>query len=109
MVSASRTWEKIRRIEEKILAYAEILASGKNPEAANVITSIPQERLNRELWKSERIRYKQNIVALEEDLRRNVDKLGLKWKQYLADAKQRKIDKQLQAALSLPTEKEKGE
>jgi len=101
MVNEARTVEKIRRMEAKILSYLNALREGRNPLYAHTLTSLTADRLGKDITPNEELRYKQAIRDLRADIEKNLSKIDLSWKDYLADADSRGLKNDLLAAFEL--------
>lgn len=94
MVSPQRTWDKIRRMESKIMAYTVMEKSGKVPLTNEVIT-FHQWRHGQDVMPMEIARAYQAKFDLKQDIIKNLDGIELTWKDYVGKLKERKDDELL--------------
>ena len=94
MVSPQRTWDKIRRMESKIMAYTVMEKSGKVPLTNEIIT-FHQWRHGQDVMPMEIARAHQAKFDLKQDIIKNLDGIELTWKDYVGKLKERKDDELL--------------
>ena len=82
MVSPSRSFEKIKRMESKILAYQLMIESGMIPKANGAIR-FHEVRLGEKALDHELTRAKQAKFDLKQDIIKNLDELDIPWKDYI--------------------------
>ena len=83
MVSPQRRWDKIRRMESKIVAYVAMLDSGKIPLTNEIIT-FHKWRHGQDVMPIEVARAHQAKFDIKEDIIKNLEGMELTWKDYIA-------------------------
>ena len=84
MVSPARRFEKLGRMESKILAYNTMISTGMIPKANGVIR-FHEVRLGEQAMEHELTRAKQALFDLKADINVNLEKFDppISWKDYI--------------------------
>ena len=91
MISPQRRWDKIRRMESKIMAYKIMLDSGTVPKT-NEIINFHKSRWGEEVMDLERARAYQAMFDLKTDILKNLTGMELTEKDYLKQLKDRELE-----------------
>lgn len=89
MVSPQHIWDKIEIIEERLMAYKEMLDSGVLPDHIDILI-FKQHRLGKEVSVLERSKAVQASIDIHADIERNLTKIEVSYKQYLDKRRQEK-------------------
>jgi len=84
MVSEARRWEKLNRMESKIMAYRLMIDTKTIPETNDVI-NFHASRWGKPASELELARAVQAINDIRADMEKNVEKMGLSWEDYVND------------------------
>jgi len=82
MVSQERRFQKLNRMESKILAYHRMIASGHIPVAQGTLI-FAAERLGNPAMEHEIARAHQAMYDLKEDIKKQLAALDIPWKDYI--------------------------
>lgn len=86
MVSAQRIWDKLNRMESKIMAYHVMQESGVVPHS-NEVLKFPESRLGKQATEMDLVRSRQAQFDIKQDILKNIEKLELTEKDYLSHLK----------------------
>lgn len=82
MVSPQRRWEKLQRMESKIMAYDVLKRTGLVP-MTNEVLKFNQSRWGQKVMEIETIRAGQAQFDLKTDIEKNLEAMELDWKDYI--------------------------
>ena len=104
MVSPQRTWDKVKRMESKIMAYTVMEKSGKVPLTNEIIT-FHQWRHGQDVMPLELARAQQAKFDLKQDIIKNIEGIELTWKDYIGRHMQEKLNDAGKVVLDKKTRK----